>query len=102
MLVLSPSRVSLGLSVGLFLIAVSLCLPRTSLADSLKITSTPPNATVELDGVPVGTTPFEKNFPGGYFHRTRTAFGARLEHAMVARVSLVGYATREIALTEGP
>jgi S1-C subfamily serine protease len=86
----------------LFLGVVSLCLPTLSRADSLKITSNPPGATVELDGVPVGTTPFEKNFPGGYFHRTRTALGQRLEHPMVARVSLTGYATQEIALTEGP
>ena len=71
-------------------------------AESLKITSTPPGATVELDGVPVGTTPFEKEFPGGYFHRTHTVMGQRLEHPMVARISLTGYATREIALTVGP
>jgi S1-C subfamily serine protease len=52
--------------------------------------------------VPVGTTPPEKKFPGGYFHRTKTAFGDRLEHPMIARVSLPGYTTHEIALTEGP
>jgi serine protease Do len=71
-------------------------------ADTLKITSTPPGATIELDGVAVGSTPFEKDFPGGYFHRTRTALGQRLEHPMVARLSLPGYATREIALSVGP
>ncbi|MGB8492939.1 MAG: trypsin-like peptidase domain-containing protein [Candidatus Acidiferrum sp.] len=71
-------------------------------AESLKITSNPPGASVELDGVLVGTTPFEKSFPGGYFHRTRTAIGQRLEHPLVARVSLAGYATREIQLTDGP
>ena len=49
-----------------------------------------------------GTTPFEKTFPGGYFHRAHTVIGQRLEHPMVARVSLAGYATHEIALTEGP
>jgi serine protease Do len=74
----------------------------SSSADTLKITSSPPGATVELDGVAAGATPFEKEFPGGYFHRTRTALGHRLEHSMVARLSLPGYATREIALTEGP
>lgn len=79
-----------------------LCLPLSSFAESLKITSNPLGATVELDGVPVGVTPFEKDFPGGYFHRTHTAWGQRLEHPMVARVSLGGFATREIALTEGP
>lgn len=71
-------------------------------ADTLKITSNPPGATVEIDGVPTGTTPFEKDLPGGYFHRTKTSLGARLEHPMVARVSLAAYATKEISLTEGP
>jgi len=37
-------------------------------------------ATVELDGVAIGTTPCEKDFPGGYFHKTKTSFGARREH----------------------
>jgi len=71
-------------------------------ADTLKITSTPPGAAVEIDGVPEGTTPFEKDYPGGYFHKTRTSMGARLEHAMVARISLTGYVTKEIKMTDGP
>ena len=79
-----------------------LCLVSSSHADTLKITSSPPGATVELDGIVVGSTPFEKDFPGGYFHRTRTALGQRLEHPMFARLTLPGYATREIALTVGP
>lgn len=79
-----------------------LCLVASSSADTLKITSNPPGATVELDGVVAGTTPFAKDFPGGYFHRTHTALGQRLEHPMVARLSFPGYATREIALTVGP
>ena len=79
-----------------------LCFLTPASADTLKITSTPPGATVELDGITVGSTPFEKDFPGGYFHRTHTALGQRLEHPMVARLSLPGYATREITLTVGP
>jgi serine protease Do len=71
-------------------------------ADTLKITSTPAGATVEIDGVLAGTTPFEKDYPGGYFHKTRTSMGARLEHAMVARISLTGYVTKEIKMTDGP
>jgi len=100
----SPSRRRslLALSEVLFLTLVSLSLPRLSSAQTLKITSDPPGATVELDGVPAGTTPFEKKFPGGYFHRTKTVLGERLEHPMIARVSLHGFDTHEIALTEGP
>src|SRR5260370_4477504 len=87
---------------SLIVASLFLCFVASSSADTLKITSSPPGATVELDGVTVGVTPFEKDFPGGYFHRTRTALGQRLEHPMVARLSLPGYATREIALTVGP
>ena len=78
------------------------CPFSSTLAETLKIVSNPAGATVELNGVVAGTTPFEKSLPGGYFHRTRTTFGERLEHPMIARVSLAGYATHEIALTEGP
>jgi len=83
-------RSLLALPFVLFLCVSLLCLPTLSRADSRKVTSNPAGATVELDGVPVGTTPFEADFPGGYFHGTKTALGARLEHPMVARVSLPG------------
>jgi serine protease Do len=73
-----------------------------SRADTLKITSTPPGATVEIDGVNVGTTPYQQEVPGGYFHKTKTALGRRLQHVMVARISLAGYATKELQMTEGP
>ena len=86
------------LIVALLLLAT----PAIALADKLTITSNPSGAIVELDGVAAGTTPFEKDYPGGYFHKTHTALGARLEHPMVARLSLPGYVTKEIKLTEGP
>lgn len=79
-----------------------LTCPAHALADKLQITSNPPGASIEIDGVSVGTTPFEKDYPGGYFHKTRTALGARLEHPMVARITLAGYSTKELTLTEGP
>lgn len=71
-------------------------------ADTLKITSTPSGAKVEIDGVAEGTTPFEKDYPGGYFRRPKTVLSPRLEHPMVARISLDGYVTKEIKMTEGP
>ena len=92
------SRSQLLLCLSLFL----LVCPAQVLADKLRISSTPSGASVEIDGVNMGTTPFEKDYPGGYFHRTRTTFGARLEHPMVARISLAGYSTKELTLTEGP
>lgn len=71
-------------------------------ADTLRVTSTPPGAKVEINGEVQGTTPFEKDYPGGYFRRPKTAFSARLEHPMVARISLEGYVTKELKMTEGP
>jgi serine protease Do len=88
----------LTLCAGLFLLAWA----PGAFADKLQITSTPAGATVELDGVAAGTTPFEQDFPGGFFHKTKTSMGARLEHPMIARISLAGYATKELTLTEGP
>jgi S1-C subfamily serine protease len=89
-------------SKWLLALLLLLGMPLSALCEKLQITSGPPGATVEIDGVAVGTTPFEKDFPGGYFHRTKTAIGSRLEHAMVARISLTGYATKELQLSEGP
>jgi len=72
-------------------------------AEDLRIESTPPGATVEIDGKVVGTTPYtSKKLPGGYFHKTRSVFGARLERPLRARLSLAGYVTQDIELTVGP
>ncbi len=45
-------------------------------AEKLRITSTPPDAKAEINGVAVGTTPLEKDYRGGYFHKTKTAVGS--------------------------
>ncbi len=84
-------------------LALLLCLlaPRTH-AETLTITSSPAGATVEIDGLVAGTTPYETAFPGGYFHKTHTAFGERLEHSMVVRISKDGYLSQKITLTNGP
>jgi hypothetical protein len=71
-------------------------------AESLNITSAPAGANVEIDGALVGTTPYHTDFPGGYFHKTHTVFGARLDHAMTLRVSKEGYAAQQITITDGP
>jgi S1-C subfamily serine protease len=92
------SRAESTLCTAFFL----LCCPPRAAGDKLQITSTPAGATVELDGVAAGVTLLEKDFPGGYFHKTRTSMGPRLEHPLVARISLTGYASKEIKLTEGP
>ena len=85
-----------------FSVLALLLLPHPLNAETLKITSNPSGATVEIDGVVAGTTPYEVKLPGGYFHKTHSVFGARLEHPMILRISKDGYATKEIVMTEGP
>src|SRR5216684_3585688 len=82
----------------------SLCLSSNAvLAEELRIESTPSGATVEIDGKVVGTNPYvSKKLPGGFFHKTATVFGARLERPVRARVSLPGYLPQDIQLTVGP
>jgi len=81
----------------LFLCALLLCCANAS-AKSLKIVSTPPGATVEFDGQIVGTTPFEKDFPSGYFQRPMTALQRRLEHPIHLRLTLPGCVTQNLSL----
>jgi hypothetical protein len=71
-------------------------------AEALNVTSSPAGAKVEIDGVAVGVTPFHADYPGGYFHKTHTVFGSRLEHKMTLRVSKDGYVWQQITLTDGP
>ena len=86
------------------LLLLSLCLgPSVSFAEQLRIESTPPGATVEIDGKVVGTTPYvSKKLPGGFFHKTATVFGARLERPIRGQLSLSGYISQDIELTVGP
>lgn len=97
---MQPSR-QCCLWASLALLVCWLPAPRAS-ADTLTITSTPPGATVEIDGSVVGTTPYRTTVPGGYFHKTHTVFSTRLDHAMTLRVSMNGYAVAQMNMTEGP
>src|SRR5260370_13827662 len=92
----SRSKLLLSFALAVFL------WPPFARADTLKLTSTPSGASVELTRVTVGTTPYEEQAPGGYFHKPRTALGRRLQHPMIARISLPGYTTKELQMTEGP
>lgn len=83
------------------LLVFTFCSPRT-LADTLTITSSPSGATVEINGAVAGTTPYKSKFPGGYFHKTHTVFGSRLDHSMMVRISMDGYLSRQVTLTDGP
>lgn len=94
----------LPLSLIRICLVVSLLISSCALASAktLRITSTPSGATIELDGTVVGVTPYEKEFPSGYFKRPLTRFQARLQHSMRVRLILSGYITKEMVLTEGP
>ncbi len=89
------------LYASLALLACLLLAPRTN-AETLTITSSPAGASVEIDGHAAGTTPYTIDYPGGYFHKTHTVFGARLDHSMTVKVSMSGYLTEQKTLTEGP
>jgi hypothetical protein len=71
-------------------------------AESLKITSVPAGANVELNGLFVGQTPLSLDYPGDYFHKPHTAFGERLGHAMMIRVYKPGFVTKSMTLSDGP
>ncbi|HET6145105.1 MAG TPA: trypsin-like peptidase domain-containing protein [Candidatus Acidoferrales bacterium] len=88
------------LNIFLYSWTILLLPVRSAHADTLKITSTPPEATVEIDGIEVGKTPYEVKFPGGYFHKS--LLGAHLEHAMSLRVRKEGFSSKEVEMTEGP
>jgi V8-like Glu-specific endopeptidase len=80
-----------------------LCMTSSFLpAETMRIISQPSGATVEIDGVVVGKTPYEQKVPGGYFHQTKSVFGKRLGAPMKASILLDGYVTRSFELTRGP
>ena len=82
--------------------AWALLIVKAAGADTFSITTNPPGATVELDGIVVGTTPYEMKVPGGYYHRVHSVFSDRLEHPMVVRIYKDGFAAQEFVLTQGP
>jgi hypothetical protein len=86
---------------SLAVLAVAAIAP-FSRAETLTITSSPPGAAVEIDGRVAGATPYKTDYPGGYFHKTHTAFGSRLEHSITLRISKDGYITQQITITNGP
>jgi hypothetical protein len=87
---------------GLVATLVVLALSANIRADTLTITSEPPGATVEVEGLVNGKTPSHTELPAAYFRKPHMAFTTRLDHPVVLHVSKEGYATRLITLTDGP
>jgi len=76
----------------------TLCLAKTHLT----IMSEPPGASVEIDGIVVGQTPYSVEIPGSYVHGGHSVFTNFLRHQMHLRLSLDGYLTKEVDLANGP
>src|SRR5271163_5003885 len=89
---------------SLFPLLILVCMCGGSVfADDFRIVSAPSGSSVEIDGNTVGTTPWTwSKLPGGYFRKTHSVFGARLERPLHARVTLPGYVTQDVELTFGP
>jgi len=96
-----PSTKSLFYASLALLLVCALLAPRMR-AETLTITSTPPGASIEINGLAAGTTPYKTDYPGGYFHKPHTVFASRLDHSMSVKISLDGYVTEHVILTEGP
>lgn len=75
---------------------------RCSAKDYLTINSQPPGATVELDGIVVGTTPYSLEIPGAYLHGSHSVFGKLLRHQIHLKLTLDGYLLKEMDLADGP
>jgi hypothetical protein len=84
-----------------FALLLSITAPRTP-AKNLTITSSPPGARVEINGLFAGTTPYKSDYPGSYFHKPHTVFSSRLDHAVVLSVSKDGYLAEKLTITQGP
>jgi PEGA domain len=96
---MQPSRQPCLLAL---LLLASLLPAAGTRADSLTITTSPAGATIEINGLAAGTTPYKIDYPGSYFHKPHTAFSARLEHALTIRISKDGYLAQQVTLTNGP
>lgn len=68
----------------------------------LTINSVPSGATVEIDGIIVGKTPYKIEVPGGYLHGTHSVFGKVLRQQMHLRLQLDGYLPVDADLARGP
>jgi hypothetical protein len=68
----------------------------------LTISSVPSGATVEIDGMIVGKTPYKVEVPGGYIHGTHSVFGKVLRQQMHLRLQLDGYLPVDTDLARGP
>jgi hypothetical protein len=72
-----------------------------SFADTVPITSTSPEAIVEIDGMTHRKGSL-RSYPGGYFHRTLTIFGKQPVYRMRLKISLDGFLPLAQEIADGP
>ena len=97
---LPSRRPCLRASLALALVCAAF-IPRAR-AETLTITSTPSGASIEINGMAAGATPYAIDYPAGYFHKPHVVFASRLDHSLSIKLSLDGYVTEHVTLTEGP
>lgn len=83
---------------------VLLLTPAASFAKKyyLTITSAPPGAPVEINGISVGRTPYQLEIPGTYLKGSPRVAGKFLREQMHLRLTMEGYLPKEIDLANGP
>lgn len=81
-----------------FVLVPTICSAKTYLT----IKSEPSGASVEIDGIVVGQTPYSIEIPGSYVHGGHSVFTNFLRHQMHLRLVLDGYLTKEVDLANGP
>ena len=92
---------SLRLLTGILVFCL-LLPPAYAAKNYVSVTSDPPGASVEIDGIVVGTTPYQVEVPGGYLHGTKSVFGKLLRHQVRLRLLLDGYLPTQADLAIGP
>jgi S1-C subfamily serine protease len=83
---------------------VLLLTPAASFAKKcyLTITSSPPAAAVEINGISVGRTPFQLEIPGTYLKGSPRVASKFLREQMHLRLTMEGFLPKEIDLANGP
>jgi S1-C subfamily serine protease len=82
----------------IILAAVQVCCAK----DRVSINTNPSGATVEIDGIVVGKTPYQFDVPGSYLHGAKSVFGKLLRQQMHVRLLLDGYLPVDGDLAKGP
>jgi S1-C subfamily serine protease len=92
------SNFKVTVCASILLATVPICYAK----DRVSINTEPPGATVEIDGIVVGKTPYQFEVPGGYLHGAKSVFGKLLRQQMHVRISLDGYLPVDGDLAKGP